>query len=176
MNEFGRERLEDVSGAGAEPEIQVEVVDEDDEDPAGHVVGRPRRRQDHTGRPPRRRRRRLVIDAAAVRHQERDDLLLDVILVDLEVVLREIRDELSARIADDDVRRDDVDLAANHLAGRGRLCRRLRIEHGRRERHGRSGKRQSQPDRRSHEASMRATEDEGVLENSPLRINDLAKR
>ena len=96
----------------------MQVVDEDDEDPPGGVVGRARRRQDDARLRLRRRRQRLVVDAAAVGQHERHDFLLDAVFVDLELVLLQIGDELAAVVADDDVGRDDVDLAPDHFARR----------------------------------------------------------
>ena len=51
-------------------------------------------------------RRDVVEDAAAVRQHERDDVLLHAVFVDIEVVLRQVRHELPAVVADDDVAGD----------------------------------------------------------------------
>ena len=82
-------------------EVHVQVVDEDQEDAPGGVVGRPRRRQEDAFLQRRRRRADVVDDAAAVRQHEGDDILLDAVLVDVEVVLRQARDELPLVVADD---------------------------------------------------------------------------
>ena len=61
--------------------------------PAASLVG-PAARQDDAFLHRRRRRRQHVVDAAAVGQHERDDLLLDAVLVDLELVRLEVGDEL----------------------------------------------------------------------------------
>ena len=92
-----------------------EVVDEEDEDASGRVVRPPCRRQDDPFRRRRRWRDEHVADPAAVAERERDDLLLDVVLVHLEVFAGQIRHEIPGRVARDDVGRHEVDL---HREGR----------------------------------------------------------
>ena len=125
VNELVRDLLEEVLDPAGVPEIEVQVVDEDQPDAAGRVARRFARREDDAFHRGRRRRRRFVVDAAAVRQQERDDLLLDPVLEDVEVVLLQVRDELPFVVADDDVARDDVERPPDHgaLAGLGRLRR-----------------------------------------------------
>ena len=50
-----------------------------------------------------------VVDAAAVHQRQRRDVLLDAVLEDLEVVLRQVGDELILVVAHDGVHRDEVD-------------------------------------------------------------------
>ena len=105
----------------------MQVVDEDQEDPAGGVVGRPRRRQDDAFLRRRRRRLRDVVDAPAVRQRERHELLLHAVFEDLELVLLQVRDELSAAVADDHVGGDQLDARADHLFGLPSVARCLRL-------------------------------------------------
>ena len=60
---------------------------------------RARRRQDDAFLRRRRRRRREVVHAAAVHQRQRRDVLLDAVFVDLEVVLRQVGDELVLAVA-----------------------------------------------------------------------------
>ena len=94
------------------PEIEMQIVDEDQEHASGGVVRRPRGREDDALLRGRGRRRLDVEHAAAVRQHERDDVLLDAVLEDLELVRLQIRDELIAFVADDHVGRDEVDADA----------------------------------------------------------------
>ena len=79
------------------------------EDAAGGVVARARRRQDDALLRRRRRRRLQVEDAAAVDQRHRRHVLLDAVLVDLDLVLREIGDELIPAVANDDVGGHEID-------------------------------------------------------------------
>ena len=101
--------LEQIADATGVAEVQVQVVDEDQEDAAGGVVGRPRRRQEDAFLHGRRRRRGDVVAAPAVGQRERDELLLNAVLEDLEVFFLQVGDELAVVVADDDVRRDEFD-------------------------------------------------------------------
>ena len=65
----------------------MKVVDEDHENPARGVVGRPGGRQDDPFPLPRGRGNGLVVNTAAVRQHEGDDVLLDAVFVNLEVFL-----------------------------------------------------------------------------------------
>jgi hypothetical protein len=47
--------------------------------------------------------------APAVDHRQSDDVLPDAVLVDLELAGLEVRDELPAGVADDDVGPDEID-------------------------------------------------------------------
>src|SRR5688500_13004995 len=89
----------------------MEVVDDDDEDAAGGVVARAARRQDETIAPGRRRRQHVVL-TPAVDHRQRDDVLLDAVLVDLELTGLEIGDELAAPVADDGIGPHQLDAAS----------------------------------------------------------------
>ena len=84
VNQDAQHLLDQLARPRRLAELQVEVVDEDQEDAAGRVVGRPALRQDDAFLHRRRRRRQQVEHAAAVRQHERHDLLLDAVLVDLE--------------------------------------------------------------------------------------------
>ena len=74
-----------------------------------------------------------LVHAAAVHERKRIELLLDAVLVDLEIVFREVGLELPAPVADDDVRADEVDRCpegrvrrvGRHRRGRGRRRGRL---------------------------------------------------
>jgi hypothetical protein len=127
VNQLFRDLLEEIADAAGVPEIEMEVIDEDDEDPPRRVVGRTRRRKDDSLLRGRGRRRRDVVAAAAVRQRERDHLLLDAILQQLELVFLQIGDELPAVVTHDHVGGDQLDAGANHLVG-ARDCglRRLR--------------------------------------------------
>ncbi len=113
----------------------MEIVDEDQEHAPGGVVRRAVGRQDDAFLHRRRRRRQHVVDAPAVRQHERDDLLLDAVLVDLELFGLQVGDELVAPlIADDHVGGDEIDADAERrlpwcLRRRWRraLGRRLRL-------------------------------------------------
>ena len=69
-----------------------------------------------------RRRFEHIRDAATMAHRHRRDFLLHAVFVDFEVFLRQVGDELSALVLDDDVHRDGIDLNAE--GGRLRLRRR----------------------------------------------------
>ncbi len=89
--------------------------------PAASLVGRLGGQDDALLR--RRRRRRLnVVDATAVREHERHDVLLDAVFEDLEIAGLQVRHELVAVVADDDVGRDEIDADTE-----GRLLRRGRL-------------------------------------------------
>ena len=113
-----RDPLEQIANPAGVAEVEVQVVDDDQEDAAGGVVARARRRQDDAFLCRRRRRRQQVVDAAAVDQRQRRDVLLDAVLENLEVVLRQVGDELILAVADDRVHRDEVDGDAELWAAR----------------------------------------------------------
>ena len=80
VNQEAKHLLDQIAGPRRLAELQVEVVDEDQEDAAGGVVGRPALRQDDAFLHRCGRRRQRVEHAAAVRQHERHDLLLDAVL------------------------------------------------------------------------------------------------
>src|SRR5687767_10737832 len=86
----------------------MEVVDDDDKDATGRVAARPVRRQDQAVAA-RRRWREHVVLAATMDHRQRDDLLFDAVLVDLELAVLEVGDELTSCVADDGVRPHEID-------------------------------------------------------------------
>ncbi len=92
-----RDPLEQIANAAGVAEVEVQVVDDDQEDAAGRVVARPRRRQDDAFLRRRRRRGLQVVDASAVHERQRRNVLLDAVLEDFEIVLREVGDELILR-------------------------------------------------------------------------------
>ena len=115
-----------------------EVVDEEQEDAAGGVLHLAYRRKDDAFGRRWRRRFEQVGDAPAVTERHRGDVLLDAVLVDLEFLFLEVRNEAALIVLHDDVHRDGVDL---HSEG-WRLClpvdrpgRRLRGKAGREQQH-----------------------------------------
>ena len=90
-------------------EVQVQVVDEEQEDPARGVVGRPGRRQDDALLRRRRRRQDLIEHPPAMHQYQRRNFLADAVLQDLEVVLVHVRHELTILVTHDDIRRHQID-------------------------------------------------------------------
>jgi hypothetical protein len=125
VNQLFGDLLEQFANASRVAEIEVQIVDEDQEDAAGRIVGWAARRKDDPFLGRRRRRRRDVVDAAAVGQRKRDQLLLDAVLEHFELVLLQVRDELPAGVADDHVGRNEFDPGAKHLLGIG-FARRFR--------------------------------------------------
>ena len=90
-------------------EVQMLVVDEQQEDAArrrrSSACCAGRKTPSCSGD---RRRRLLVVGPAAMAQHEGDDVLLHTVFVELEVLRFEIGNELSLRIANNDVERDQV--------------------------------------------------------------------
>ena len=120
VNQVAQHALQEVARARRAAEIEVQVVDEEEEHASGGVVGRTARRQDDALLRGRRRRRLHVVDTTAVREHERHDVLLHAVFEDLELPRLQVRHELVAVVADDDVGRDEIDADAER-----RLLRRL---------------------------------------------------
>ena len=76
--------------------------------PAASLVGLARRQDDAFLRLGRRWGLQ-VVGAAAVNQVHRGDVLLDPVLEHLEVVFRQVRDELAVPVTDDHVSRDEID-------------------------------------------------------------------
>ena len=109
VDERALDLLEQVADARRVLEVEVQVVDEQDEDAPGGVVGRPGRRQDDALGRRGRRRQREVRHAAAVHEHQRRELLRHAVLEDLEVVFREVGHELAPRVPGDHVVGHQVD-------------------------------------------------------------------
>ena len=144
MNQQLEHLLDQLACAGRAPEVEVQIVDEDEKHTAGRVVGRPVRRQDDAFLYRSGRWCQLVIDTAAVRQDQRDELLLDAVFVNLEFLGLEISHELVIPlVANDHIARDEIDAQTEgglptrclgRLCGwRGgwRGCRSLSPDHGR---------------------------------------------
>ena len=102
-----------LSGARRAAEVEMEIVDEDEEDAPRGVVRRAIGRQDDALLHRRRRRRLHVVNASAMGQDERDDFLLDAVLVDLELSGLQVCDELiAALVADDHVGGHEIDADA----------------------------------------------------------------
>ena len=97
--------LEQLPNPAGVAEVEVQVVDEDEEDPASRVRGRPRRREQNAFRNRSGGRRRDVVAAAAVSQGERDDFLRNAVFQNLEIVFLQVCDELTAVVTNDDVGR-----------------------------------------------------------------------
>ena len=109
VDQLLRNPLEEIPQPAGVLEFEVQIVQEDQEDAAGRVGRRSRRRQDDAllGR---RRRRGLEIERpSAMDEDERDDFLLDAVFPDLEIGLREIRRKQAVLVANDGVRGDQID-------------------------------------------------------------------
>ncbi len=103
--------------------LEVDVVDEDEEHPAGDVLHGAARRGQHDAfrRGRRRRRRREQVEGAAAVHQgKRRDHLRHVVLEHDEVVLGEVGDEAAVRVPRDDVGRDRRDAGPERGLATGR--------------------------------------------------------
>ncbi|MCK7529254.1 MAG: hypothetical protein MZV64_72725 [Ignavibacteriales bacterium] len=109
VDERALDLLEQVADARRVLEVEVEVVDEQDEDAPGGVVARPGRRQDDALRRGGRRRQRQVRHAPAVHQHQRRDRLRHAVFEELEVVLRQVGDELALGVPGDDVVGHEVD-------------------------------------------------------------------
>ena len=103
------ELLKQLSDASGIAEVEVQVVDEEQEDAASGVVGRPHRRQDDPLLRRRRRRQELIEYPTAVNQDQRGDFLSDAVFHDLEVVLVHGRHELTILVTHDDIRRHQID-------------------------------------------------------------------
>ena len=128
VNQRVRDRTNDAPDLRCGAGLQVELVDEQDDDPPGQRRCRLRRREDD----PLRNRAggdELVEHPAAVHQHERGHLLPNPVLLDDEVVRPEIGNERAVRVADDHVRADQG--GARPEVGGGPVVnrpRRLRVQ------------------------------------------------
>ena len=103
--------------------VEMEVIDEQQEDPARRGGDGPRRRQDDALRRRQSWRRLHIEDAAAVHQQQRRDLLRLAVLEHHEIVHPQIGDKPAVAISHDDVGGHQLDVSAkDRLLGAG--CRR----------------------------------------------------
>ncbi len=111
--------LDQLPRARRAAEVEMQVVDEDQEHATGGVVGRAIGRQDDALLHRRRRRGLHVVDATAVCENERDDVLLDAVFVNLELSGFQVGDELiAALLADDHVGGHEIHADAERWRGR----------------------------------------------------------
>ena len=124
MHQILLELLKQLPDASGVAEVEVQVVDEEQEDAARGVVGRPHRRQDDPFLRRRGRRQELIEYPTAVNQDQRGDFLSDAVFQDLEVVLVHVRHELTILVTHDDIRRHQIDGHAE--VGRSRAERQCR--------------------------------------------------
>src|SRR5262245_16654507 len=108
MNQVAEHLTEELPRLGSHRRIEMEVVDDDHEDAAGSVAARTIRRENEAVAGWRWRRQHVDLPPA-MDHRQRDDVLLDAVLEDLELAGLEVGDELSAGVADDDIGADQID-------------------------------------------------------------------